>query len=371
MTQPDRARGSIPPLLRDDQIRRTSWRGPNQSGESVGRSMRQRRNFRLPWWKDKNASSPQNSKSLVPDDRESNTKSQEFEIIISGYLFVEQEYVAPPYRLRVEQQQLLINDHKLMLPTLPPAEGDELGMNAAMRWAGQLTRGLQRGSVIIVSNDEAEPNISFLPRFENGYPFLQYLAGEGTNHLDTIRDKSPAAAWVASYNPPAELVARAQEEVEQIEQARAHIHSGNTPTDIGYWAYPLTAGGMFLVAVAIGQLCVSRSLLTGSDGRVSPDALRSAERCILFIVGLSLLDLVCTVLALRANAMHELNPLASQFLSHPLALIGFKLTVTLLGAALLYCLRSHFPARRAAWWLCLVCTLVMVRWVTFQSLFVT
>ena len=33
-------------------------------------------------------------------------------------------------------------------------------------------------------------------------------------------------------------------------------------------------------------------------------------------------------------------------------------------------LRKHYPARLASWWLCLLCTILTFRWLTFNALFI-
>lgn len=68
--------------------------------------------------------------------------------------------------------------------------------------------------------------------------------------------------------------------------------------------------------------------------------------------------------------MRELNPLGSRLIDDPVQLSAFKIATTLLCCTLLYALRGHATARTAAWWLCLVCTVLTFRWLVANSLFV-
>ena len=220
---------------------------------------------------------------------------------------------------------------------------------------------------MIAAGGEESPTINSLPRYGEGYAFLRSLRGESEENAAADQPYRQFQGYV----PSQALLDRLEAELPSVEQSRrvAHVPASGEPS-LGSWAYPLTAFAMLLVAVACGQLVASRSLLFKDAGEEATKISRATERCLLFVVGLSVLDLICTLLALQAGVMHELNPLAGRLLGSPLALTAFKIGITVGGAALLYALRSHFPARRAAWWLCLICVLVTIRWVAFNSLFV-
>ena len=69
--------------------------------------------------------------------------------------------------------------------------------------------------------------------------------------------------------------------------------------------------------------------------------------------------------------MKELNPLGAALIDDPLALIALKAGATFLAITLLFMLRQHRVAQQGAWWGCLICTLLTVRWLTFNSMFVS
>ena len=78
---------------------------------------------------------------------------------------------------------------------------------------------------------------------------------------------------------------------------------------------------------------------------------------------------MATLLTDPHGGFTELNPIAGLFVKTPLALSGFKLVATGVAVGILWYRRIYVGAQKAAWWLCLVLTLVTIRWVTIQSLF--
>lgn len=301
--------------------------------------------------------------------------------IESGYVFLSKEYLPPPYELRLDEEKLLLNGRELApLKPVVPEYGQRRFGSPAAAWFHQLQQQLQQGAVVVIElgegegeyGGEGEESIACHPRFGSGYELLRRIVDPTAQPANAEDALSPRwEAWIAQLDPPEILLTRAREDVRQIEASRSRATASLAPHEAspGAWVYLMTALGMLLVAIAGGQLFISSPLLSG--GGVSPAFTRSAERCILFIVGLSALDLAWTLLALRAGIVQELNPLATHLFASPWMLVGFKAGITLAGAALLYVLRAHHPARLAAWWLCLVCTLVAVRWVAFSTLFVT
>ena len=135
--------------------------------------------------------------------------------------------------------------------------------------------------------------------------------------------------------------------------------------------YGLSVVGMLLIALSAGTLLGNPPKESRKWSRVvrSPRTLTAMQRCLLLIAAYSLFDLTATLLALRTGHIEELNPLGVGLILAPTALAVFKISATCLGTGLLWRLKNYHGAQVASWWLCMVLTLVTVRWVTVQSLF--
>ena len=133
-------------------------------------------------------------------------------------------------------------------------------------------------------------------------------------------------------------------------------------------SYPLTIFGMLLVVIAFGNLLSNEAPLDIQSSE-SPVMERRVKIFLMLIAAFSVLDLIWTLLASSANALTELNPIGSQLIHNPIGLLAFKTLVTVGVIGILFVLRGHRVAQRGAWWACLICTLVTVRWLTFNSMF--
>lgn len=135
--------------------------------------------------------------------------------------------------------------------------------------------------------------------------------------------------------------------------------------------YGLSVVGMLLIALSTGTLLGHPPKAAARWSRIirSPRTLSAVQRCLLLIAAYSVFDLAATLLAVRTGHVEELNPFGEGLVFAPAALAAFKVAATGLGMGLLWRLRNYHGAQLASWWLCLVLTLVTVRWVTVQSLF--
>jgi hypothetical protein len=130
---------------------------------------------------------------------------------------------------------------------------------------------------------------------------------------------------------------------------------------------------MGLVVTACGTLLnyrpKSRSRWTEVD--TTGEGVSIVVRTVALLVVLGIFDLGCTLVAQQAGGFTELNPLGSRLVTNPILLTAFKMT-TLLGAcAILVALRRYRGAQVAAWWMCLICTVLTFRWLTYNSMFMT
>ncbi len=136
--------------------------------------------------------------------------------------------------------------------------------------------------------------------------------------------------------------------------------------------YSVNLFGMVAGVIALGSLL---SLRPNTDRpwrelNGSATGMKLVARCGGLIVLLGLFDLVCTLLAIHTGMFRELNPVASQLTSSPLTMVFLKFASLTIGVGLLWRLRQYSGAQTAAWWMCLVCTLVVFRWLTFHSMFI-
>jgi len=136
-------------------------------------------------------------------------------------------------------------------------------------------------------------------------------------------------------------------------------------------SYGVTIAAMGLAVVALGNLLSYRpeNRSRWRDVDTIGDGVPMVVRNVVLLILLGVFDLVLTLAAQQTGGFLELNPLGSQLVESPGLLIAFKI-VTLLGASLiLVSLRRYRGAQIASWWLCLVCTVLAFRWLTYNSMF--
>ena len=94
-------------------------------------------------------------------------------------------------------------------------------------------------------------------------------------------------------------------------------------------------------------------------------------RNVVLLVLLGLLDLVFTLAAQQGGGLLELNPLGSELVASPVFLTSLKITSLLVACLILVMLRKYRGAQVASWWLCLACTILTFRWLTYNSMFLS
>jgi len=216
-----------------------------------------------------------------------------------------------------------------------------------------------------------------------GYELLQSMTTQAERSIRQIRvmerlpqdfDEETWDAWIRDFAPPDNLKQRAALWIANYdknqEQAQAEIRATRWMSRL---AYPMSVASMVLTVLSIGHLLGGRphagQPTRGMDE--SPAMIHALNWSLLFATAFSTFDLIWTILASNTNQMRELNPIGSQWISDPRHLAGFKVSVTFSCLALLWLLRRHKRAQIAAWWICLILTLVTIRWLTFNSLFVS
>ncbi len=176
-------------------------------------------------------------------------------------------------------------------------------------------------------------------------------------------------SWVEGFECPSELTDRASEFMERhdrVEQRNlGEIAAKRTLEAV---AYPFTVLGMVLCVLSTGHLLSSKP--SGDPSIASPQIWRTVRRSLALVIALSSLDVIWTILISRTGTMKELNPLGGALIEDPALLIAFKAATTFGAVGILFALRRHTVASVGSWWACLICTLLMMRWLTFNSMFV-
>jgi hypothetical protein len=228
-----------------------------------------------------------------------------------------------------------------------------------------------RPFVVIESGDQVDQLLKHFVRRDLDAAALENLLGI----LAPADDHDHWKQWLATYEPPDQLVSRACDRVEQFEAvASANQAEVAAVRRIDQFSYPLSLIGMVLAVVASGHLLQSAPARHDHQPPLlaqqsSPYMMRFVLIAAALVLALSMLDLAWTVLAAQAGQMRELNPLGRGLIDDPMMLAAFKLSATLLSCGLLVALRRYHCAQVASWWLCLVCTILTYRWLTFNSMF--
>jgi hypothetical protein len=320
--------------------------------------------------------------------------------IDSGFVIVDGQYESPPYVLERRGTELFINDRSI--PTNWPT-------SRGRRWGGG-PRGGPMGIGQGPRNTEFDSVSRRFDRFEEQLRADGLLAICGDEQerlllphesalvLDVlISDSSPedkvasfaeapfvrwldSAQWVQiveNYQPDSKFVERARRVTDRYRDQWAENEAVHNrvrwyeflSTDAA--KYGVTVSAMALAVIAIGNLLLYRPEGEGTWSEVSnaPLARKNVVRNVVLLSSLGVFDLILTLAAQQAGTLLELNPLGSQFISSPFALAAFKLTSLTIVCLILLRLRSFRGAQIASWWMCMICTVLMFRWVTFNSLF--
>ncbi len=310
--------------------------------------------------------------------------------IDTGYLFIEDEYVAPPYAISIVDDILIVNDIEVDTAEfeLPPMDNRRRGMGrpggqrgnrrgmhmSPSRHVYRSLTTLRTGAVVLLDSDN-QP--LYLDASNKGIEFLKYLIE--VSETDQVVELPDAAVegdrWqqIASHlRPTSEFLQRAKAQVTDVEEKQRKVHAVVAARQLSErLMYPLTMFAFVLAVFAIGHLMsIAQSTFEAAQKVVADKRTTKHVFLSLLIVALlSVFDLGWTLLAHQTGTMREMNPIGATFIADPVQLVLFKAVVSGTSIALLFWLRSLPLARKAAWWCCLATTLLTIRWLTFNSLF--
>jgi hypothetical protein len=297
--------------------------------------------------------------------------------VTEGFLFVENRYVSLPYRVGFDENNVFINDIPLDSVVLKSLVTEQSLQNG--RWLQQGFRGLYlhltTGGTVVLYGDApvlllANSESSNLLKTLIHNSALESLANTGlAGDIQLPGESSYWKRFADGFECPQELRIRVGEVLEKeraVEERNLAELAARKNLDSS--SYPLTVFGMVLVVIAFGNLLSNEAPLDIQSSE-SPVMERRVKIFLMLIAAFSVLDLIWTQLASRANALTELNPIGSQLIHNPIGLLAFKTLVAVGVIGILFVLRGHRVAQRGAWWACLICTLVTVRWLTVNSMF--
>lgn len=303
-----------------------------------------------------------------------------------GFLFLDGQYVPQPYRIETRDGDVTIPGTNRSLMTFLQASSA-----SKSHLTGQNRRHLEEALQQVCKQDLAAKTLVAL--FGDAPPIVLNKPSEVTDVLLLLTENGgsgrvveapqglllanfPSTRWYRwnrDFHSAAEFVSRARNYIARVDQAekdgRFNIMTLRYAENS---TYPLSVLGMLAVVLSFGHLLSTHPSSAGENHlqSLSQPTNRVVCRTLTLIFVLSALDLLWTILAMRTGSMREINPLGKRFIGDPLSLTVFKALATVMAVSLLYALRHHLLARKAAWWVCLVCTLVAARWVTFSSMFI-
>jgi hypothetical protein len=224
--------------------------------------------------------------------------------------------------------------------------------------------------VVLATPDEQMELLRELARLE-AVPRLRRVSIHDS--LPPELDRAVWDRWVAEFSPTPEFVARAREHIGLFERAEREANAAAAATRrLHDWSYPLSLLGMVAAVLGFGHLLSHRPPVgtKALDIDASPLAIGVLTWSLGLVVLYSALDLTWTILAYQAGQMLEMNPLGSRLVDDPVKLMAFKAGATAVSVGLLFALRKYCKAQLAAWWICLVLTLLTARWLVMSSMFV-
>ncbi|MCP4784636.1 MAG: hypothetical protein GY878_13870 [Fuerstiella sp.] len=296
----------------------------------------------------------------------------------SGFVFVDGCYLEAPYRFRTDEKRLYINDLPFDQSSFESLASKKTLANGRMiqRASRLLRETLESGGVVVLFAESPVAQIYGT----DSYDLLRVLVDDDARASFSITDlrrvysgaidQEVWKAFVRDFDCPQELRERSAKllaKIRTIEESNARQRSARLTLQSS--AYPLSVVGMLLVVLAFGHLLKCK---TDSEGESAEKGFANCAvtRSLTLVAAMSALDLSWTMLVGAAGDMKELNPLGAALIDDAVGLIAFKTCVTLMAVLLLYSLRQHRSAKEGAWWSCLICTLLTVRWLTFNSMFV-
>ena len=298
--------------------------------------------------------------------------------IHSGFVISEGRYMPLPYVVRSRQGKVYINDIEVRDRNRPQITRRFMGMHSmnlmfSRQPGAHIEQHLRRDGMLICSSSrpaaylsaqEAMPILDILMSEEQPDAKIQMLLQAGPDWMAKEQWKLIAG----TFDAPAELAGRLQ----ALKQRQSEFEQVDTDYEWS-WAFlsAITMAGFVLSVLALGTLLACRPpMIPGRRAKVlSSTACRQVVWLVVLIVILNLYDLVCTLFAHGVGGLWELNPFAGRLMQDAPMVVMFKLALTA-GAAILFLVtRHHRLTQVGSWWVGVVYTVLILRWTTFNSIF--
>jgi hypothetical protein len=306
-------------------------------------------------------------------------------VIDNGFVILDGRFLSPPYVMECRGAEVLINGNSVVLEANTRRRGrrDETDPERDTKRICSVclfARRLQNNALILgfdgrvawIGAGKAIQVLDILLNELAESERLQRLCELEIRNLDNSR----CTRIIQTFRPSDELIERFSACTEDLDEdpdsgAAPPLYSAFAAADRRDRAIQCaTLIGMALVVLAAGLLLSHRPVnLPWKNRNESPQWDRFMLRCTMLIVLLSVFDLSCTLILNSVFGFHEVNPLARALTNSPWLLSVFKVTATGVGVGILWYLRKYVGAQVASWWLCLVLTMVTVRWLAVQSVF--
>ena len=296
----------------------------------------------------------------------------------TGFVFIDSQYMAPPYTLTIEGNELAINGIRLPVGALSRSNQRSVyqrrrGGMPTQRMAGWLKQQLTQDALFIHVN--ADTAVFVL--CHQALPLLETLVSDLSpdKKVHALSTKDPKeissahwAALVQGFEGTPELserITRLGTMLAQHNPAEGTGWESSIPVPI------MTAIGFGLSVFALGMLLACRPPFALIRNRKIFQKIycRQVVYLVGLIVVLNLYDLICTLYAQGCGGLWEMNPFATQMMDVPAMVVCFKVSLTICPAILLIVTRTHRLAQITSWWGGVLYTVLILRWVTYNGMF--
>jgi len=298
--------------------------------------------------------------------------------IDTGFVIFDGRYISPPYAVRSDRGMVHINGLKVQqrrpgpFPRRPP-NMPQPNRGPHNRRVTQIERHLREDAMLICSQDNP---VAYISAFQ-AVSVLEILLSDDLGDNKMKRLLKTDTPWITSeqwtllietFNAPVELSDR----VQALKQRQAELAKEDTEHDPP-WIFlsSITYSGFILAVWALGTLLSCRPPLLKSSRAVvlSQKSCRQVIWLVVLFAVLNMYDLTCTVFANNMGSLWELNPFASPIIHDNSGIIIFKLSLTFGVAILFLVARRHRLAQIGSWWAGVVYTVLILRWATFNTMF--